>query len=74
MRSYLKIRMPTFSFSNDELRKLVRFFQALSQQPMPYIPEQVPIIVCEGNRNGSQPVLEHRGPLLEVSCYGRRRA
>jgi len=26
------------------LRKLVRFFQALSQQPMPYIPEQVPVL------------------------------
>jgi hypothetical protein len=36
--------MPTFSFSDNELRKLVRFFQALSQQPMPYIPEQVPVL------------------------------
>jgi len=26
--------MPTFSFSDNELRKLVRFFQSLSQQPM----------------------------------------
>src|SRR6202020_1560769 len=41
---YLKVRMPTFSFSDNELRKLVRFFQALSQQPMPYIPEQVPVL------------------------------
>jgi len=38
VRNYLKVRMPTFSFSDDELRKLVRFFQALSQQPIPYIP------------------------------------
>ncbi len=41
VRAYLKVRMPTFSFSDDELRKLVRFFQALSQQPMPYIPEKL---------------------------------
>ncbi|PYV17128.1 MAG: hypothetical protein DMG21_09270, partial [Acidobacteria bacterium] len=30
VRSYLKIRMPTFYFSPVETRKLVRFFQALS--------------------------------------------
>ena len=33
VRPYLQVRMPTFSFSDNELRKLVRFFQALSQQP-----------------------------------------
>ncbi len=37
VRPYLKARMPTFYFSPIELRKLVRFFQALSAQPMPYI-------------------------------------
>jgi cytochrome c551/c552 len=41
VRPYLKVRMPTFSFSDNELRKLVRFFEALSQQPLPYIPEEV---------------------------------
>ncbi len=41
VRSYLKARMPTFSFSDDELRKLVRFFQATSEQPMPYIPQKL---------------------------------
>jgi hypothetical protein len=39
VRSYLKVRMPTFSFSENELGKLVRFFAALSRQPFPYIPE-----------------------------------
>src|SRR5271170_2385630 len=47
VRPYLKVRMPTFSFSDNELRKLVRFFQALSQQPMPYIPEQVPVLTTK---------------------------
>lgn len=41
VRSYLKARMPTFYFSPIELRKLVRFFQALSYQPMPYIPQKL---------------------------------
>jgi cytochrome c2 len=44
VRPYLAVRMPTFSFSDNELRKLVRFFQALSQQPIPYIPEAVPTL------------------------------
>jgi cytochrome c551/c552 len=47
VRPYLKVRMPTFSFSDNELRILVRFFQALSQQPMPYIPEQVPVLTSK---------------------------
>lgn len=38
VRTYLKARMPTFYFSNDEVRKLVRFFMALSSQAEPYIP------------------------------------
>jgi len=40
VRSYLQVRMPTFSFSENELGKLVRFFAALSRQPFPYIPDQ----------------------------------
>jgi cytochrome c2 len=47
VRPYLKVRMPTFSFSDNELRKLVRFFEALSQQPLPYIPEQVPVLTSK---------------------------
>src|ERR1700691_4695555 len=47
VRPYLNVRMPTFSFSDNELRKLVRFFQALSQQPMPYIPEEVPVLTTK---------------------------
>lgn len=47
VRPYLAVRMPTFSFSDSELRKLVRFFEALSQQPIPYIPEQVPTLTAK---------------------------
>jgi cytochrome c551/c552 len=46
VRSYLQVRMPTFSFSENELGKLVRFFQALSRQPFPYIPEEVPALTA----------------------------
>ena len=47
IRPYLQVRMPTFSFSENELGKLVRFFQALSRQPFPYIPEQPPALTAK---------------------------
>ena len=37
VRPYLKFRMPTFSFSPNELQTLVRFFMAMSGQQEPYI-------------------------------------
>jgi cytochrome c551/c552 len=37
VRSYLKVRMPTFYLSDNEVRKLERFFAAVSYQPQPYI-------------------------------------
>ncbi|HEX8815187.1 MAG TPA: hypothetical protein VF753_06790 [Terriglobales bacterium] len=47
VRSYLQVRMPTFSFSENELGKLVRFFQALSRQPFPYIPQPLPTLTAK---------------------------
>jgi cytochrome c551/c552 len=47
IRPYLQVRMPTFSFSENELGKLVRFFQALSRQPFPYIPEPAPALTAK---------------------------
>ena len=39
VRPYLGVHMPTFSFSPNELRMLVRFFIAVSSQNDPYIKE-----------------------------------
>ena len=41
VRQYLKARMPTFSFSDGEIRKIVRFFEALSSQAQPFIAENL---------------------------------
>ena len=44
IRPYLRVRMPTFYFSQGEVLKLVRFFEALSSQAEPYIlPKQEPM-------------------------------
>ncbi len=40
-RPYLEVRMPSFNLSDGEVQKLVRFFQALSKQPLPYLPPQL---------------------------------
>jgi cytochrome c2 len=41
VRTYLKARMPTFHFSPNEVRVLVRFFEALSGQQSPYVPTRL---------------------------------
>ncbi len=48
VRKYLHARMPTFNFSPGEIRKLVRYFEALSVQAQPYIaPKTVPLTPAE---------------------------
>ncbi len=48
VRSYLQVRMPTFNLSDDEIRKLVMFFEAMSSQPEQFIPpRQQPITDVE---------------------------
>jgi cytochrome c551/c552 len=47
VRQYLKIRMPTFSFSDNEIRILVQFFQALAHQPTIYIPAPVSVTTAK---------------------------
>jgi cytochrome c551/c552 len=70
VRPYLKVRMPTFSFSNNELRKLVRFFQALSQQPLPYIPEQVPVLTAKENDMARSLFSSTAAPCLKCHATG----
>jgi len=70
VRGYLKVRMPTFSFSENELRKLVRFFQALSQQPMPYIPERVPTLTAKENDMARSLFSSTAGPCLKCHATG----
>ena len=48
VRSYLQVRMPTFFFSDDEVRTLVQFFEAVSSQPEPFIPQKLePLTTAE---------------------------
>jgi cytochrome c2 len=50
VRTYLRVRMPTFTFSPNELRTLIRFFMAVSSQSEPYIkPQSQPLTDQERN-------------------------
>ncbi len=70
VRPYLQVRMPTFSFSDHELRVLVRFFQALSQQPMPYVPEQVPVLTAKENDMARSLFSSKAAPCLKCHATG----
>jgi cytochrome c2 len=70
VRSYLQVRMPTFSFSENELGKLVRFFQALSRQPFPYIPEQVPTLTTKESDMARSLFSSTAAPCLKCHATG----
>jgi cytochrome c551/c552 len=70
VRPYLKVRMPTFSFSDNELRKLVRLFQALSQQPIPYIPEPIPVLTTKETEMARSLFSSTAAPCLKCHATG----
>jgi hypothetical protein len=70
VRSYLQVRMPTFSFSEGELGKLVRFFQALSRQPLPYVPEAVPVLSATETQMARSLFSSPAAPCLKCHATG----
>src|ERR1051325_11700178 len=70
VRSYLQVRMPTFSFSDNELAKLVRFFQALSRQPLPYVPETVPVLNAKETEMARSLFSSPAAPCLKCHATG----
>ncbi len=70
VRPYLKVRMPTFYFSENELRKLVRFFQALSQQPMPYVPQRTETLTAKETDMARSLFTSTAAPCLKCHATG----
>ncbi len=70
IRPYLAVRMPTFFFSENELRKLVRFFQALSQQPMPYIPQRQQLLTAQESDMARALFTSQAAPCLKCHATG----
>jgi cbb3-type cytochrome oxidase cytochrome c subunit len=70
VRPYLQVHMPTFSFSENELGKLVRFFQALSRQPFPYIPDQAPTLTAKETEMARSLFSSPAAPCLKCHATG----
>ncbi len=70
VRSYLQVHMPTFSFSENELGKLVRFFQALSRQPLPYIPDPIPTLTAKETDMARSLFSSSAAPCLKCHATG----
>ena len=74
VRQYLKARMPTFSFSDGEIRKLVRFFEALSAQAEPFIAEQLEPLTAQERTMARQLFTSEGAPCLKCHMTGRPEA
>jgi cytochrome c551/c552 len=73
VRTYLHVRMPTFSFSPNELRILVRFFGAVAGQDSLYLPETLETL-DERERQMSRALFSSKAaPCLKCHLVGDER-
>ncbi len=70
MRRYLKARMPTFYFSDNEIQKLVRFFAALSSQAQPYIADRLEPLTDQERTMARQLFSSEGAPCLKCHATG----
>ncbi len=70
VRSYLQVRMPTFFLSDDEIRTLVLFFEAMSNQAQPFIPEKVQPITTAEKEMARQLFTSTAAPCLKCHATG----
>jgi cytochrome c2 len=69
VRPYLQVHMPTFNFSPNELRLLVRFFMAVSSQSEPYIKEPMEPMT-EAERSIARNIFVSGTPCLKCHITG----
>jgi cytochrome c2 len=69
VRPYLQVHMPTFNFSPNELRLLVRFFMAVSSQNDPYIKEPMDPMT-EADRSIARNIFVSGTPCLKCHITG----
>ena len=69
VRPYLQVHMPTFNFSPNELRVLVRFFMAVSSQNDPYIKEPM-VPMTESEKSIARNIFVSGTPCLKCHITG----
>ena len=70
VRPYLDVRMPTFSLSNGEIGTLLRFFAALSKQPIPYLPQRLEPLSEHETRLARELFTSNAAPCLRCHATG----
>jgi cytochrome c2 len=70
VRDYLQVRMPTFSFSDDEIRSLILFFEAISHQARPYIPPTIETLTTNEITMARQLFTSTAAPCLRCHATG----
>jgi len=70
VRGYLKVRMPTFNFSPNELQALVNFFMGASSQAQPYIPEKIEALTAGEQDMGRALFTSQAAPCLKCHMTG----
>lgn len=71
VRNYLAVRMPTFSFSDGEIRKIVRFFEALSSQAQPYLPPKLEPLTAQERVMARELFTHPAAPCLKCHATGQ---
>lgn len=69
VRPYIQVHMPTFNFSPNELRVLVRFFMAISSQNDPYIKEPM-LPMTDAERSIARNIFVSGTPCLKCHITG----
>jgi cytochrome c551/c552 len=70
VRSYLQVRMPTFFLSDDEIRTLVLFFEAMSSQAQPYIPQKLESVTTAEKEMARDLFTSSAAPCLKCHATG----
>ncbi len=70
VRQYLRVRMPTFNFSPNELQALVNFFMGASSQTQPYIPEKLEQLTPDEQGLGRALFTSPAAPCLKCHMTG----
>src|SRR5436190_10543632 len=70
VRPYIQVHMPTFNFSPNELRVLVRFFMAVSSQNDPYIKEPMTPLTDAEKSIARNIFVDPRAPCLKCHITG----
>lgn len=71
VRGYLEARMPTFYFSDSQIQKMVRFFEAMASQVRPYIPERLEPLSDEEQEMARRLFTSKAAPCLKCHATGR---